>query len=222
MVFGCGSAVLMDAEIGRHGLAMAVGLCIVAAVYGLGAISGAHLDPAVSLGQATAGRMSVGDAVAYAAPQSGGAIVGALCVWAIASSKADDAVAVNGLGRNGYGPGFLGEYGVMVALLFEVVAPVLFVTVNLSAAAPGAPAAFAGLATGLTLAAIHLVGVVVTGVSAHPARSIGPALFAGGGPLADLWVFIVAPLAGGAAAGGAYAAGLSRAHRSSSRASPQA
>ncbi len=209
--FGVGSAVLMGEHIGMHGIALAFGLSIVAAAYGLGAISGAHLNPAVSLGMVTAGRMSGGDFIGYAVAQVAGAIVGALVILMIASGKADYSVAENGLGQNGYGPGYLGEYTVTAALLFEFVATFLFVTVILGATQEGAPAAMAGLAIGLTLTGIHLVGINVTGVSVNPARSIGPALFAGGAALADLWVFILAPLAGGAVAGIAHSAGLTRA-----------
>jgi aquaporin Z len=209
--FGCGAAVLAGGDIGLTGISLAFGLAIVAAAYGLGAISGAHLNPAVSLGMVAAGRMSVGDFIGYAVAQVAGAILGALVLMLIASGKADYSVAVNGLGQNGFGPGYLGEYNLTAALLFEVVATFLFVTVILGATHAKAPAAMAGLAIGLTLAVIHLVGINVTGVSVNPARSIGPALFAGADALADLWVFIVAPLVGGALAGVVYATGLTRA-----------
>lgn len=211
VLFGCGSAVLMGAQIGMLGISLAFGLAIVAAAYGLGAISGAHLNPAVSLGMVAAGRMSVGDFVGYAIAQIIGAILGAGILYLIASGKADYTVAGNGLGQNGYGVGYLGEYSLSAALIFEAVMTFLFVTVILGATASGAPGAMAGLAIGLTLAAIHLVGINVTGVSVNPARSIGPALFVGGKAMADLWVFIAAPLAGGLVAGIAYAAGLTRA-----------
>lgn len=211
VLFGCGSAVLMGAQIGMLGISLAFGLAIVAAAYGLGAISGAHLNPAVSLGMVAAGRMSLGDFVGYAIAQIIGAILGAGILYLIASGKADYTVAGNGLGQNGYGAGYLGEYSLMSALVFEAVMTFLFVTVILGATASGAPGAMAGLAIGLTLAAIHLVGINVTGVSVNPARSIGPAVFVGGKAMADLWVFIAAPLAGGLVAGLAYAAGLTRA-----------
>jgi aquaporin Z len=209
--FGCGAAVLAGGDIGLTGISLAFGLAIVAAAYGIGAISGAHLNPAVSLGMVAAGRMSVADFVGYAVAQVAGAILGALVLMLIASGKADYSVATNGLGQNGFGEGYLGEYNLTAALLFEFVATFLFVTVILGATHAGAPAAMAGLAIGLTLAAIHLVGINVTGVSVNPARSIGPALFAGAGALADLWVFIVAPLAGGVVAGALYKAGITRA-----------
>ncbi|MDQ1848041.1 aquaporin [Gemmobacter fulvus] len=211
VLFGCGAAVLMGAEIGMTGIALAFGLAIVAAAYGLGAISGAHLNPAVSLGMVMAGRMTVGEFVGYAVAQCVGALIGALVLLLIASGKADYSVAVNGLGQNGFGAGYLGEYGLGSALLFEGVMTFLFVTVILGATGPEAAPGFAGLAIGLTLAAIHLVGINVTGVSVNPARSFGPAVLVGGKALADLWVFVAAPLAGGALAGIVHAIGFTRA-----------
>jgi aquaporin Z len=211
VLFGCGSAVIAGADIGLTGISLAFGLAIVAAAYGLGAISGAHLNPAVSLGMVAAGRMSVGDFVGYAIAQVVGAILGAAILYLIATGKADYVVATNGLGQNGYGAGYLGEYSVTAALVFEFVMTFLFVTVILGATGSGSAPGFAGLAIGLTLAAIHLVGINVTGVSVNPARSIGPALFVGGTALAQLWVFIVAPLAGGVVAGALYKAGITRA-----------
>jgi aquaporin Z len=211
VLFGCGSAVLMGAQIGMTGISLAFGLAIVAAAYGIGAISGAHLNPAVSLGMVTAGRMSVSDFVAYAVAQIIGAILGAAILYLIASGKADYVLATNGLGQNGYGAGYLGEYSLTAALVFEAVMTFLFVTVILGSTGPGSTAGFAGLAIGLTLAAIHLVGINVTGVSVNPARSIGPALFVGGNALSQLWVFIVAPLVGGALAGVVNAMGLTKA-----------
>jgi aquaporin Z len=213
--FGCGAAVIAGADgatgIGLAGIALAFGLAIVAAAYGIGPISGAHLNPAVSLGALVAGRMGAAAFVAYVVAQVIGAILGAAILYLIASGKADYDIAVNGLGQNGYGAGYLGEYSLTAALMFEVVMTFLFVTVILGATQTGAPAAMAGLAIGLTLAAIHLVGIKVTGVSVNPARSIGPALFVGGKAMADLWVFLVAPLAGGALAGLVHSIGLTRA-----------
>jgi aquaporin Z len=209
--FGCGAAVLMGEQIGMLGISLAFGLAIVAAAYGLGAISGAHLNPAVSLGMLLAGRMTPAEFGGYAAAQVAGAILGALVLLMVASGSPGYSLAANGLGQNGFGPGYLGEYGLGSALLFEAVATFLFVTVILGATQRGAPAAMAGLAIGLTLAAIHMAGINVTGVSVNPARSIGPAVFAGGRALADLWVFLVAPLAGGALAGVLFAAGITRA-----------
>ena len=211
VLFGCGAAVLMEPEIGMTGISFAFGLAIVAAAYGLGPISGAHLNPAVSLGAFLAGRMSVASLGAYVVAQMIGALVGAGVLYLIATGRADYDIAINGLGQNGYGAGYLGEYSLMSALVFETVMTFLFVTVILGATQDGAPAAMAGLAIGLTLTAIHLVGITVTGVSVNPARSAGPALLVGGKAMADLWVFIVAPLAGGALAGLLHHAGITRA-----------
>jgi aquaporin Z len=117
-------------------------------------------------------------------------------------------VGKSGLGQNGWGPAYLGGYGLGAAFLFEVVATFLFVTVILGSTGNGAPSAMAGLAIGLTLVVIHIVGIQVTGVSVNPARSLGPALFAGAGALSQLWLFIIAPLIGGAAAGILFQSGV--------------
>ncbi len=211
VLFGCGAAVLMGAHIGMLGIALAFGLSIVAAAYGIGPISGAHLNPAVSLGAFMAGRMPGGALVTYIAAQLVGAVIGAGLVYAIASDQTGYDIAVNGLGQNGYGAGYLGEYSLTSALIFEAVMTFVFVTVILGVTQEGSPSAMAGLAIGLTLTGIHLVGINVTGVSVNPARSFGPALFVGGKALADLWVFILAPLAGGALAGLLHRMGITRA-----------
>jgi len=211
VLFGCGAAVLMGAQIGMLGIALAFGLSIVAAAYGIGPISGAHLNPAVSLGAFMAGRMTGTALATYVAAQVVGAVIGAALVYAIASGQAGYDIAVNGLAQNGYGVGYLGEYALVSALIFEVVMTFVFVTVILGVTQEGAPSAVAGLAIGLTLTGIHLVGINVTGVSVNPARSFGPALFVGGKAMADLWVFILAPLTGGAVAGLVHRMGLTRA-----------
>lgn len=211
VLFGCGAAVLMGAQIGMLGIALAFGLSIVAAAYGIGPISGAHLNPAVSLGAFLAGRMTGTALATYVAAQVVGAVIGAALVYAIAAGQAGYDIAVNGLAQNGYGVGYLGEYALASALIFEVVMTFVFVTVILGVTQEGAPSAVAGLAIGLTLTGIHLVGINVTGVSVNPARSFGPALFVGGKAMADLWVFVLAPLAGGAAAGLVHRMGITRA-----------
>lgn len=211
VLFGCGSAVIGGADIGFTGISLAFGLAIVAAAYGIGAISGAHLNPAVSLGMVAAGRMSIGDFVGYAVAQVVGATLGAAILYLVASGKTGFAMGEWALGSNGYGPGYLGEYNLTAALVFEFAMTFIFVSVILGATGKGSAVGFAGLAIGLTLAAIHLVGINVTGVSVNPARSFGPAVFAGGAALSQLWVFVVAPFAGGALAGLVYKAGLTRA-----------
>ena len=208
VLLGCGAAVIAGADIGLTGISFAFGLALIGMAYGIGAVSGCHINPAVSLGMVAAGRMSLSEAGRYAAAQCAGAIVAALVLLIIASGKADYSVAENGLGQNGWGAGYLGEYAMGAAFLFEVVATFLFMVVILGATSASAPAGLAGLAIGLTLVVIHLVGINVTGVSVNPARSLGPALFAGSGALGQLWLFIVAPVIGAVAAGLVFKSGV--------------
>lgn len=189
VLVGCGAAVLGGDNIGQVGISLAFGLAIVAMAYGIGPISGCHVNPAVSLAAFIDGRMSAGEMVTYWIAQFAGALVGALILLAIVGSNAN-------LGQNGWGPGYLGEYSLVAALIFEIVFTAIFVIVILGATGQGSATGFAGLAIGLTLAAIHLVGIQVTGVSVNPARSFGPAVLAGGQALVQLWLFIVAPAIG--------------------------
>ena len=199
--FGCGSAVLAGPEVGQLGISFAFGLAIVAMAYGIGPISGCHVNPAVSFGAFLSGRMSVTEMVQYWVAQFLGALAGAGILYMIASGKPGYDIAVNGLGANGFGEGYLGGYSMTAALVFEIVATFLFVTVILGSTQAKAPGQFAGLAIGLTLVVIHIVGIQVTGVSVNPARSFGPAVFVQGQSLSQLWLFIVAPLVGAGLAG---------------------
>jgi aquaporin Z len=201
VLLGCGSAVLAGGEVGQLGISFAFGLAIVAMAYGIGPISGCHVNPAVSLGAFVSGRMSLQTMLGYWFAQVLGAIAGAGVLYLIASGRPGFEMGPWALGSNGYGPGYLGSYSLQSALIFEVVATFLFVVVILGATQSKAPGMMAGLAIGLTLAVIHIVGIQVTGVSVNPARSIGPAIFAQGAAIEQLWVFIVAPLVGAAAAG---------------------
>jgi aquaporin Z len=170
--------------------------------YGIGMISGCHLNPAVSFGVLMAGRMTTGEFIQYVIAQVLGAIAAALVLYIILSGKA--AGWSGGLGQNGWGAGNFGEYNLLSALVFEVVGTFLFLVCILGVTQKGAPSQFAGLAIGLTLVAIHLVGINITGTSVNPARSIGPALVGAAtnpAALGQLWLFIVAPLIGAAAAG---------------------
>ena len=208
VLFGCGAAVLAGGEVGQLGIAFAFGLAIVAMAYGIGPISGCHINPAVSFGAFLAGRMDMSEMFQYWAAQFVGAIAGAGLLLLIASGNAGYDIAANGLGQNGWGAGYLGEYSLTAALVFEIVMTALFVIVILGATSEGAPAAFAGLAIGLTLVVIHIVGIQVTGVSVNPARSFGPALFVGGQAIAQLWLFIIAPLIGAGIAGVLFKTGV--------------
>ncbi|HLJ72733.1 MAG TPA: aquaporin [Roseiarcus sp.] len=211
--FGCGAAVIGGMGTGATainvlGIAFAFGLAIVAMAYGIGPISGCHVNPAVSLGVFTAGRMSFSDLISYVVAQVAGAIVGALVLYLILSGKASG--WNGGLGQDGWGAGYLGEYNALSAFIFEVVATFLFLVCILGVTQEGAPSHLAGLAIGMTLVAIHIVGINVDGVSVNPARSIGPALVGvGTNPhaVAQLWLFIIAPLIGGALAGLLFANG---------------
>ena len=198
VLIGCGAAVLGGDAIGQVGISFAFGLAIVAMAYAIGPISGCHVNPAVSLAMFVSGRMTLPSMVQHWIAQFAGALVGALIVLAIAGSNA------SGLGSNGWGPGYLGEYSLLSALIFEIVFTAIFVSVILGSTGERASPHFAGLAIGLTLVAIHLVGIQVTGVSVNPARSFGPAVLAGGNALAQLWLFIVAPLVGGAIGGALF------------------
>jgi len=201
VLFGCGSAVIAGPDIGLTGISFAFGLALIGMAYAIGPVSGCHINPAVSLGAVAAGRMPMSEAIKYIIAQVAGAVVAALVLLLIMSGKADYSIAENGLGQNGWGAGYLGEYSMLSAFLFEVVATFLFVIVILGATGSGAPAAMAGLAIGLALVVIHLVGINVTGVSVNPARSFGPALFAGSTAIAQLWLFVVAPIMGAVSAG---------------------
>lgn len=201
VLLGCGSAVLAGGEVGQLGIAFAFGLAIVAMAYGIGPISGCHVNPAVSFGAFVAGRMPMNTMLQYWAAQFIGALLGAGVLYLIATGSAGYNLAANGLGQNGWGPGYLGEYTLVSALVFEVVATFLFLVVILGSTQKSAPGMLAGLAIGLTLTVIHIVGIQVTGVSVNPARSFGPAIIVGGTAISQLWLFLVAPLVGAALAG---------------------
>ncbi len=211
---GCGAAVIAGMGSGATaidvlGIAFAFGLAIAAMAYGIGPVSGCHVNPAVSFGVLVAGRMSVAEFINYTVAQVLGAIAGAAVLYLILSGKAGG--WNGGLGQNGWGAAYLGQYNVVSAFVFEAVATFLFLVTILGVTQPGAPSKFAGLAIGLTLVAIHIVGINVTGVSVNPARSAGPAIIGyatNPAALSQLWLFVVAPLIGGTIAGLAFRSGL--------------
>ena len=190
VLFGCGAAVLGPAPFDQLAVSLAFGFAIVAMAYGIGPVSGCHVNPAVSLAAFVAGRMSARDMLVYWVAQFIGAVIGAFLLSLIAKT------GMANLGQNGWGPGYLGEYGMQAALIFEVVMTAIFVVVILGVTGDKAHGPFAGVAIGITLAVIHIVGIQVTGVSVNPARSFGPAVLAGGAALSQLWLFIVAPAVG--------------------------
>ena len=197
VLVGCGSAVIAGDKVGFLGISFAFGLTVLAMVYAIGHISGCHINPAISVAMLVAGRMRFKDTVLYVFAQCIGAVAGAAVLWWIASGLAGYSVATQGLGQNGFGAHSPGGYTLGSALAFEVVFTVLFLFVIFGATSTDAPKGFAGLPIGLALVLIHIVGIPVTGTSVNPARSLGPAVFAGAAALGQLWVFIVAPLAGG-------------------------
>ncbi|UWP88683.1 aquaporin [Aliiroseovarius crassostreae] len=209
VLFGCGAAVIAGGDIGLTGISFAFGLALIGMAYGIGNVSGCHINPAVTIGAVIAGRLPSSKALTYILAQLAGAVAGAAILFVIASGKGGGFdVGTSGLGQNGWGAGYLGEYNMVSAFVFELVATFLFVVVILGATGSGAPGAVAGIAIGLTLVVIHLVGINVTGVSVNPARSFGPALFAGGHALSQLWLFILAPVLGAAAAGALFKSGV--------------
>jgi aquaporin Z len=190
--------VLAGGAVGQLGISFAFGLAVVAMAYGVGPVSGAHLNPALSFAQFLAGRQSGAEMAAYWIAQFAGAAAGAGVLWMIASGQGGP--DLGGFATNGWGEGYNGGYTMMAALTFEVVATFILAVVFLGATDKRNSPAFAGLAIGLTLAVIHIVGIQVTGVSVNPARSFGPAVFVQGEALSSLWLFFFAPLVGAAIA----------------------
>ncbi len=201
VLMGCGSAVIAGANgttgVGLLGIAFAFGLSVVAMAYAIGYISGCHINPAISIGMVVAGRMKASEAAYYIVAQILGAIAGAGILILIASGKPDYSVAVNGLGQNGYDALSPQKYSLQAGFIAEVVLTFIFLLVIFgSTSTKNINGGFAGLAIGLSLVLIHIVGIPVTGVSVNPARSIGPAVLVGGAALSQVWLFIAAPLIG--------------------------
>ncbi len=203
LVFGgVGSAVIAGNRIGAAGIALAFGLTVLTMVYAIGHISGAHLNPAVTLGLATSGRFSWPDVIPYVAAQLVGGFVGAGAVLLVASTMPGGySAAESGLGANGYGAHSPAGYSMAGAFLIEVVMSFVFLMVILGATSKRGMNTFAGIAIGLCLTLIHLVDIPVTNCSVNPARSTGPALFVGGWAIEQLWMFWVGPLLGAGLAG---------------------
>lgn len=180
--------------------ALAFGLVLMGLVYAIGPISGCHVNPAVTLGAVLAGRITPVEAAGYMVAQFVGGIAGAFVLWEMFEQSPLYQTSVQGLGTDGYGKSSLIHISVGGAFLAEVVLTALFVFVILGVTSKVANAAVAGLAIGLTLTVVHLIGIPITGTSVNPARALGPALFVGGTALSQVWLFIVAPLVGGAVA----------------------
>jgi aquaporin Z len=208
LVFGgCGAAVLAATfpstpfvGIGFVGVALAFGLTLLTMAYAVGHISGAHFNPAVTAGAWVGGRLPAVHVIPYWIAQVLGAIAAMAVLYAIASGR-DGFSLAGGFAANGYGDLSPGKYNMAAAFIAEVVLTFFFLLVILGTTHKLAPTGFAPLAFGLALTLINLIAIPVTNASVNPARSIGPALFAGGPYIAQLWLFIVAPLIGAVAAG---------------------
>ena len=202
---GCGSAVLAAAfpqvGIGLLGVALAFGLTVLTIVYALGHISGAHLNPAVSVGLWIGGRFSFKELFPYIIAQILGGILAASVLYVIATGNGS---SIGNFAANGYAEHSPGGYSLLAALVSEVVMTFMFLIIILGATDERAPKGFAGLAIGLSLTLIHLISIPVTNTSVNPARSISQAIFVGGWALSQLWLFILAPIAGAILAGIVY------------------
>ena len=203
MFGGCGAAVLAAAfpalGIGFLGVAFAFGLTVLTMAYAVGHISGGHFNPAVTIGLWSAGRCANKHVLPYILAQVAGAVAASAVLWLIASGKPD--WVPGGFASNGYGDLSPGKYGVASCAVAEFVLTFFFLLIIVGTTSKGAATGFAGIPIGLALTLIHLVSIPVTNTSVNPARSTGPALFAGGAYVGQLWLFWVAPLAGAAVAG---------------------
>lgn len=202
--FGVGVATLMfgfkfdggSVAAGVVATALTFGLVLMALAYGIGPLSGCHVNPAVTLGAALAGRIEAIEALGYVVAQ----FVGALVLWILFRQVPGYHTSLQGLGTDGYGKASLIHISAGGAFLAEVILTALFVFVILEVTSIAANAATAGLVIGLTLTVVHLIGIPLTGTSVNPARALGPALFVGHAALNQVWLFILAPLVGGALA----------------------
>ena len=216
LVFGgCGSAVLaavflndddVQLGIGFVGVSLAFGLTVLTGAYAFGHVSGGHFNPAVTIGLAVAKRFEWRGVGPYIGTQIVAASVAGAVLFAIASGRPGFNAVESGFASNGYGDRSPGDYGLVAALIAEIVLTAIFVYIILGATDDRSPKDFAPIAIGLGLTLIHLVSIPVTNTSVNPARSLGVAWFAGGGALAQVWLFIVAPIIGAAIAGATYAA----------------
>lgn len=203
---GCGAAVI--AGEGNHlvGIALAFGLCITSMAYAVGPISGGHFNPAISIGLFVAGRFEGAKLIPYIVVQVAGAICGAALLSVIAGGVDGYDAAKNTFAANGFGEQSPGHYNMMSAFITEVITTFIFATVIIGVTDKRSNPALGGLIIGLTLAGIIMASGPIANASLNPARSTGPALFAGGAYLSQLWLFWVAPIIGAAIAGGVYRA----------------
>ncbi len=203
VLFGCGAAGVSGitstgpAGIGLLGISFAFGLAVVVMAYAIGPISGCHINPAITIAMLVAGKIKASQAIGYIIAQFVGATLAAGVLYVIQSGAPGFMMAEWALGSNGWGPGYLGAYNTTSAFVTETILTFLFVLIIFKTTAKWGNSSMAGLAIGLTLVVIHLVAIPITGTSVNPARSFGPAIFAGGKALTQLWLFLIAPVVGG-------------------------
>lgn len=206
VLFGCGAAVVSGisatgpAGIGLLGISLAFGVAVVVMAYAIGPISGCHINPAITISMVVGGKMKMGEAVGYIIAQFAGATAAAGALYSIQRGMPGFIMGEWALGSNGWGEGYLGGYNMQSAFIAEALLTFLFLFVIFATTSKWGNSNMAGLAIGLTLVLIHLVAIPITGTSVNPARSFGPAIFAGGKAIQQLWLFIVAPIVGGSLA----------------------
>jgi aquaporin Z len=193
---GTGSAVVAGNYIGFLGISLAFGISVLVMVYAIGQISGCHINPAITIAMLLNGKIPAKDAVIYIIVQCIGAIIASALLLTIMAGFPGYDLATNGLGQNGFDSASPAGFSLASGFMAEVVLTFIFLIVIFGATSKKAPAGFAGIPIGFALAIIHMVGIPITGTSVNPARSLGPALVAGGTALSQLWVFIVAPIIG--------------------------
>ncbi|MDB5017558.1 MAG: aquaporin [Mucilaginibacter sp.] len=210
VLFGCGAAVISGANadgispsgVGLLGISLAFGISVVVMAYAIGPISGCHINPAISISMLAAGKLTFKDCAGYVIAQCIGAIAASGILYLLLTGKPGFSMGEYALGANGWGETYLGKYSMQSAFIAETVFTFIFLVVIFGTTAKRANPAMAGLAIGLSLSLIHLVMIPITGTSVNPARSLGPALFAGGKALQQLWLFVAAPILGGLLAAG--------------------
>jgi len=204
VLFGCGAAAVAGVDtlaglsgLGLLGISLAFGLAVVVMAYAIGGISGCHINPAITISMLVAGKINPKDAVSYIIAQFIGAALASFVLMQLLSGQAGFEMGEYALGANGWGAEYQNGFNMTSAFIAEAVLTFLFLFVIFATTSKWGNSTMAGLAIGLTLVLIHLVAIPITGTSVNPARSFGPAIFAGGAALSQLWLFIVAPVLGG-------------------------
>jgi aquaporin Z len=205
LVFGgCGAAIFAAEVIGIYGVALAFGLTVVTMAYAVGHVSGGHFNPAITVGLAAAKKFAWKDVPAYVGTQFAAAVLAAVALWVIAHGRPGFDSIESGFATNGYGDRSPAGYDWWAVILAEVLLTAFFVYIILGVTDTRAPKGFAPLAIGLSLTLIHLISIPIDNTSVNPARSLGPALFAGGDAILQLWLFLIFPVVGGLIAGTTY------------------